>query len=137
MYGFPDFPGPQLHFGWWFLAIQVADSAQLSSSQAGLQTLLNLSQTSWSAQSSLYWQRADVQAIRGSPWVPRGHAHWARWATAVHSAPRPQTILLVRHGVMQLLFLQVLSFGQSSSDLHSAIKYILIFDKNIFIIIKF
>lgn len=61
-----------------------------------------------------------MQDIRAFPCVPIGHWHFARCDITTHSAPRPQD--WYRHGFKQFSFIHDLSYGQSLSALHSAIK---------------
>lgn len=120
-YGFPLNPAKQVQIGWWFLPTQVAFWAQVLSSHTGRQTRLSLSQDSWSAQSSLYWQSTEIHEISGFPCMPCGQTHWALWSWTLHSALRPQ-LTVVRHGSRHFSLIQALSNGHSLSDLHCAEK---------------
>lgn len=113
-------PGGQLHTAWWRRPMQVAVTAQVSRSQTGRQTRFRRSQASWSAQSSLYWHTPATHDKKGSPCVPAGQTHCARWACTRHSAPRPQRTAPCTHGLRQLPSMHALSYTQSVSALHCA-----------------
>jgi hypothetical protein len=110
MYALPVVPGGQMHFGWWSLPMQTAESAHVSLSQTSRHTLLSRSQASSSAQSSLYWHTTEIHDNRGFPCVPAGHTHCARWAWTWHSAPLPHWLPGPNvQGFKQLPLIQALS----------------------------